>query len=113
MAYRPLQDHILYHFKVVLTGDVQELMSSLVNSGIIEPDMPNEGQELPPELERALEQYHRTVAQAVYRLPSVWPTDEDFCLIINASNNLNLSQVSGVSTFFCFVWMMFTIVCIE
>jgi hypothetical protein len=88
-------------------------MSSLVNSGIVEPDIPNEGEDVPPELDAALEQYHRTVAQAIYRLPSVWPTDEDFCLIINVSNNLNLSQVSGVSTFCCFIWTIFTTVGIE
>lgn len=99
ICYRPLKEQIVYHFKVVKAADILAVFPKLADSGVVKPEVPPEGEGDEKELEEAAEMYDRTVAQAVYTLPTVWPPEENFSLIVNIEKDIDLSRKTGVSAF--------------
>jgi hypothetical protein len=99
---------LVYHFKVVGTADIQNLIENLALNGIVEPEAPREGDEevdisrLNEAYIQNQEAYERKVAQAIYKLPTVWPPVTEYWIDLNHSTSVLMSPKFWVSLYlFC------------
>ncbi|KIM33116.1 hypothetical protein M408DRAFT_325940 [Serendipita vermifera MAFF 305830] len=92
-------EHLAYHFKVVLSSDVQQLFASLAALDIVGPTkLPlsdgNDSNEIQEAFKRAQAQYNLIVAQSLYELPTAWPSNADYLVDLNHDKSRELCPSS-------------------
>ncbi|KAG8798587.1 hypothetical protein FRC16_006963 [Serendipita sp. 398] len=90
--FDPSGEYLVYHFKVLRAEDIRSSLKSLANQGIVAP----RALDIEPEDEiaiKALDDYERTVAEALYALPTFWPPEDHFLAIMSEESHLNLHEL--------------------
>lgn len=74
------------------------LLATLAELGIVLPTAPPNAEGMPQSMQQEFERFHTIAAQAIYKLPTVWPRWRDFAVRINNSDDFEHERVLGVSS---------------